>query len=183
MGRLSLASRLNFARFKLGLQSLVELEQWLYTSPLEQEIGSDAYMALVSLDFRNKDIVYTLYLHIHQLYQHSAKVQAWDVATLIYHFFAEGKITLTAIFDDLDQLQYESHYALPIEASGFRDEINRIGEEPYREIAAQELLTLLSVIDPAQTFLSYIEARSPTFPIDRVPRFLFYGAMPVLGGA
>lgn len=137
--------------------SLKDFEQILYTNILELEdkLRKENYLKLISLDF-NKTSIFEVKKCIYGLDLDSIY---YDKAIYFCAKFNLNLISLKDVFNYLDiindeiSLNYNNENsdiymsALGIDITGYSSEINRLGEDAYRNGAVKEIEKLVDHID------------------------------------
>lgn len=153
----NLSIRFNLSRFMCNDLCLKDFESFLYENLeiFEDEIGEDYCFKLISINFNSISSIEVQYIiHSFDIYN-----IYYDQAIYIYVKFKLKLISLKDTFNYLDtindklalqeaSLSEDSYISvLGIDTTGYSSEINRLGENVYKEGATKELEKLLENID------------------------------------
>lgn len=149
--------------------SLESFELMIYekTSDFENQLGEENYLNLISMDFRtisNFEAKFFLYsINIDNIY--------FDEAIYLCAKFKLKLISLTEIFNYLDAINDEIYSkndnknlniyfsGLGIDTTGYSSEINRLGEDAYRDGAMNEIEKLINHLDKNHILIDYFKMR------------------------
>lgn len=149
--------------------SLKSFELMIYekNSDFENQLGEENYLKLISMDFRNiSDFEVKIFLYainIDNIY--------FDEAIYLCAKFKLGLISLTEIFNYLDAINdkifsktdsknLDIYFSgLGIDTTGYSSEINRLGEDAYREGAMNEIEKLINHLDKNHILIDYFKIR------------------------
>lgn len=149
--------------------SLKDFEQILYSNilDLEDKLGKENYLKLISLDF-NKTSIFEIKKSIYDL---SLDSIYYDKSIYFCAKFKLNLISLKDVFNYLDvindeiSLNYSNENsdiymsALGIDTTGYSSEINRLGEDAYRNGAVKEIEKLIDHIDKNHTVIDYFKRK------------------------
>jgi hypothetical protein len=111
-----------------GLVPLDAFEQWVYASPqLEQALGADRYLELVSLDFHQAHARHEVVRRLHEAFlERRLSGVERDVGIWIARGYLDGSIGLVTASRVLAQLRADSHDWVPSEFTYIDSELDEI---------------------------------------------------------
>jgi hypothetical protein len=137
----------HFRHFFFGEESTENFTKWLYNySELEKAIGSEKYMSLLEINYRQRDDLYKAKQIVENIYDHDRPDQLFiDQVISIAEEMLKGSIALDDGCRRLAHISADGHNFVDSVFVAYADEFDRLGATDfYNERIIDDVKKLLS---------------------------------------
>lgn len=133
MSHLSDNTKYNFLQFYFGDSTTDDFSNWLWnSSELEEEVGGEAYLSLIDLDFRSRDDVEKAKDIVSNIYNSDCdNAIVYDKVLLSLESMIENRISLKEGCKVLADLSLEGYEFIPTSFVGYSSELDSSNDEEF----------------------------------------------------